>query len=366
MVHDAELEELGLYFPGAPFAAERLALLRYLLDQGASTADLVDYREELPGLALVLALRLTEALTLDELVAQSGVEPDMVLRIIRAAGFPAPGAGERVLSPDLVHLCRLVPSAADIFGEDAIFQFVRVMGSTTGRLADALVSSFLANVEPLVRDEDPVGLEVAKANTLAASLFPQVVDGLDVLLRQHLVALRRSPSPDGEDGIEVRALGVGFVDLVDSTGIALAVPMGELGTLLTEFENVTADAVVTAGGRVVKLIGDEVLYTAPDPVTACLIALQLTDLMAAHPRLPHVRAGVAFGEVMLRDGDVFGPVVNLAARAAKAGAPGDVVVESGLADTAGIPSEPLGNLEVRGIGPVGLSRLTGRPVPVVT
>jgi len=42
------------------------------------------------------------------------------------------------------------------------------------------------------------------------------------------------------------------------------------------------------------------------------------------------------------------------------------VVESGLADTAGIPSEPLGILEVRGIGPVGLCRLTGRPAPVGT
>ena len=363
MVTNAELEQVGLYFPGGPFAEERLGLLHYLVGHGATVADLVAFREELPGLAAVLALRPTGALTLDELVERSGVDADIALGIIQAAGFPTPGTDDRVLSPELVEFCRVVPSAIDLFGEDAIFQVVRVMGSTSARLADALVSSFLANVEPTVRNEDPVGLEIARANTLATSLMPQVVAGFDALLRQHLVALRRSPSPDSDGGVETRALGVGFVDLVDSTGLALAVTMGELGILLTEFENLTADVVVAAGGRVVKLIGDEVLYTAPDPATECEIALELAELMRHHPRLPVVRAGVAFGEVMLRDGDVFGPVVNLAARAAKVGGPGEVVVESELADASGFESEPLGVLDIRGFGTVGLARLIPRSTP---
>ncbi len=357
MATDAELEQIGLYVPGGPFAEERLGLLHYLVGQGATVADLVAFREELPGLAAVLALRPNGALTLDELVERSGVDAGTALRIIQAAGFPVPGTDDRVLSPELVEFCRVVPSAIDLFGEDAIFQVVRVMGSTSARLADALVSSFLANVEPTVRNEDPVGLKIARANTLATSLMPQVVAGFDALLRQHLVALRRSPSPDSDGGVETRALGVGFVDLVDSTGLALGVTMGELGILLTEFENLTADVVVAAGGRVVKLIGDEVLYTAPDPATACEIAVDLAELMRHHPRLPVVRAGVAFGEVMLRDGDVFGPVVNLAARAAKVGGPGEVVVESELADASGFESEPLGVLDIRGFGSVGLARL---------
>jgi adenylate cyclase len=361
VVTDAELEQVGLYFPGGPFAEERLGLLRYLVDRGATLADLVAFREELPGLAAVLALRPTGALTLEELVERSGVDTDMAVGIIQAAGFPAPVAGDRVFSPELVEFCRVVPSAIDLFGEDAIFQVVRVMGSTSARLADALVSSFLANVEPTVRNDDPVGLEIARANTLAVSLMPQVVTGFDALLRQHLVALRRSATPDSGGGVETRELGVGFVDLVDSTGLALAVTMGELGVLLTEFENLTADIVVAAGGRVVKLIGDEVLYTAPDRTTTCEIALELAEVMRHHLRLPMVRAGVAYGEVMLRDGDVFGPVVNLAARAAKVGGPGQVVVQSELADASGFESEPLGVLDIRGFGSVGLARLIPRP-----
>ena len=290
MATDAELEQAGLHFPGGPYADERLELLHYLLGLGATVDDLVAYREELPGLAMVLAVRLTRPLTLDELVERSGVDADTTLRIIRAAGFPPPASGERSLSPDLVAFLRMLPAAVDLFGEDAIFQTVRVMGSTAARLADSLVSSFLANVQPAFRDEDPVGLRVARANTLATDLLPQVVSGFDAMLRQHLVALRRTASPGTGGGVETREMGVGFVDLVDSTGLALAVTMVELGVLLTEFENLTADVVVAAGGRVVKLIGDEVLYTAPDPASVCAIALEVAEV-DVRPPAPAERTG---------------------------------------------------------------------------
>ena len=65
----------------------------------------------------------------------------------------------------------------------------------------------------------------------------------------------------------------------------------------------------------VKLIGDEILYTAPDATSACAIALDLADTFRDHPIVPPVRVGLAGGQVMLLDGDVFGPVVNLADRA---------------------------------------------------
>ena len=73
-----------------------------------------------------------------------------------------------------------------------------------------------------------------------------------------------------------------------------------------------------------KLIGDEILYTAGDERSACSIALGLVATFAEHPRVPARCAGLAAGDVMLRDGDVFGPVVNLAARAAKVAGPGEV------------------------------------------
>ena len=66
------------------------------------------------------------------------------------------------------------------------------MGSAMARLADAIVSAFLVNVEPGVRDEDPVGLGVARANAEAVKLMPTVNATLDILLRQHVIAARRT------------------------------------------------------------------------------------------------------------------------------------------------------------------------------
>ena len=69
------------------------------MDQGASIDDLVAYREELPGLAMVLSLGLHQALTFDELVGTyseavralvAGGVPGIITtaRVARAAGFP--------------------------------------------------------------------------------------------------------------------------------------------------------------------------------------------------------------------------------------------------------------------------------------
>jgi adenylate cyclase len=99
---------------------------------------------------------------------------------------------------------------------------------------------------------------------------------------------------------------------------------------------------------VVTLIGDEVLYTASDAVAACTIALKLAATFTDHPVVPTVRAGVAGGDVLLRDGDVFGPVVNLAARDVKIAAAGEVVPPKALAAAAGIEAEPLGRHQLKG------------------
>src|SRR2546429_7885402 len=109
---------------------------------------------------------------------------------------------------------------------------------------------------------------------------------------------------------------------------------------LTDLEHISSEPVTGGGGRMVKLIGDEVLYTAADEHGACRIALRLAATFSEHPVLPPVRAGLASGEVLLRDGDVFGPVVNLAARAVKIAGAGEVVTSAAVAKAAGISSTP--------------------------
>src|SRR4051812_5532439 len=300
-------------------------------------------------------------MTLAEAVERSGVPQAKILQLRRAAGFPAAAPDERVFAAAFVDLAAGLAAVERLFGEHAVMQLVRVMGAAMSRVANAIVSAFLVNVEPAARAEDPVGLAVARANADAVAMLPFVSSALDTLLRQHILAARRTILGDAIDpGYETQRLAVGFVDLVGSTALAQRLSTRELGAVLTEFENEAADAVTSAGGRVVKLIGDEILYTAPDEHAACAIALQLGRRFADHPRVPPTRAGVASGDVLLRDGDVFGPVVNLAARAVKLAEPGELVAADDVLATADLAGEPVDLPDLKGFDvAVSLRRVSG-------
>jgi adenylate cyclase len=352
LVDAGEFESLGLYDPTDEHAALRLELLRYLVDLGASADDLIVYRDTLPGLPAVLAIRGGPLLTVEEVGQRSGLAVEEVRRLVRAAGFPDPQPGARVLTEGLAAIAANATAVADVFGEEVQYQLLRVMGYAMARVADAVLSAFLVNVEPAARREDPVGLGVARANVEAASLLPLVAPALDLLFRQHLLAAQRTVLADADAdlvGYETQRLVVGFVDLVGSTELGEQLSLPELGAVLRTFEQLAADTITAGGGRVVKLIGDEILYTSPDAGPACSVALDLSEACDLHPLIPAVRGGLASGKVMMRDGDVFGPVVNLAARAVKAAQPGEVLVTADLADAAGLRTESRGLRRLKGV-----------------
>jgi adenylate cyclase len=161
----------------------------------------------------------------------------------------------------------------------------------------------------------------------------------------------------------VRQLAVGFLDLVDSTGLAQQLPFSELGAVMSAFERDTSDAVVRHGGRVIKLIGDEIMFATADASSACAAAVEMCAAMADHPVLRGLHGGIAAGAVLVREGDCFGPVVNLAARLTKRAGANEVVVDQTVAsaldhDGGPLRAEPLGEVTVAGLAePVAVSRV---------
>ena len=98
------------------------------------------------------------------------------------------------------------------------------------------------------------------------------------------------------------------------------------------FEDEMTRTVVDHGGRVIKTIGDEILFVADDPRAAAEVALLVTERGADEDdRFPQVRAGIAYGDVVSRLGDVFGPTVNIASRLTSVARPGTVLVDRGPA-----------------------------------
>jgi adenylate cyclase len=78
-------------------------------------------------------------------------------------------------------------------------------------------------------------------------------------------------------------------------------------------------------------LGDEVMFLADDPVGGSAIGLMLLDAIGVDQELPDVRIGMAWGHVLRRFGDVYGPVVNIASRLTSAAKPGTVLVDRELA-----------------------------------
>ncbi|MGZ4689793.1 MAG: adenylate/guanylate cyclase domain-containing protein [Acidimicrobiia bacterium] len=325
-----ELAAAGLYDPDDELASERLALIDYLLGLGATIEELVDAYPDLPQVASTRALLgAGERFTQAEAATRAGVPLETCARIWRATGFPDPGPEARVYTDEDVETLRTFQAGAELLGEDVVLQVARVIGSSMARVADAAIAAFIVNVAAPSLEDDPGGLSLARANTEAIMLLRQAAVAMDVIFRRHVEVLQR---PLNEGDQRTQRLTVGFADLVDSTSLARQLSIKELGTVLAEFDELVSDVVIDGGGRVVKLIGDEVMYVVPDPLAGCEIALTLAERLSDHPRLPQARGGLAVGAVLSRDGDYFGSVVNLASRVVRLAAPGTVLTSGELTE----------------------------------
>jgi adenylate cyclase len=166
---------------------------------------------------------------------------------------------------------------------------------------------------------------------MASALLPVIERLQSYVWRRHLAAAanRVLLAPPGEES--AATMTVGFADIVGYTSVARHSGIEGLADLLETFEEDTSEAVVSNHGRVVKTVGDEVLFVTDRPRDAAEIALRLTGPGRAAQGLPALRVGMATGRVLSRFGDVYGPVVNLAARLTALAKPGAALVDAELA-----------------------------------
>jgi adenylate cyclase len=157
--------------------------------------------------------------------------------------------------------------------------------------------------------------------------FPKI---LDYVWRRHLqVAARREAAREASDGDRDTKV-VGFADLVGFTALSQQVDEHILASVVDRFESIAYDTVVTLGGRVVKMIGDEVMFVVDDIPSAVEIALTLSEAYSEDDQLSEVRVGMASGPVLEREADYYGPTVNLASRIVNIAFPGTVVVSDDI------------------------------------
>ncbi len=232
----------------------------------------------------------------------------------RALGFPNFPPDVPAFTKEDIEAAKMALSRSDArMGFDAFVDLTRVASVGLNRLATAETDYFMEALTTL-REKGADDADVAGA---LAELIDW--DGLAMLVAYaHRVLLRaalwRRLARGDAPRSETREMAVGFIDLIGYTALSQKLTRDELHDLLDRFEGLAYDIVAEHGGRFVKSIGDEVMFVSTDPVVAADIALSLVAATVADDLIPPARAGVAFGPVLTRDGDYYGPIVNLASR----------------------------------------------------
>lgn len=155
-------------------------------------------------------------------------------------------------------------------------------------------------------------------------------------------------------------MAVGFVDLVGFTRLSASTDPQGVGAVLTAFEDLASTAAEAADGVLLaKTIGDAVMFVGASPDEVAGVLLQTVDEQPGELADVDRRAGMAFGDVLVREGDYVGTTVNTAARLTDLARPGSLVVSTEAADalSAGWATSRLPPRRLKGLG-------TSRPVRV--
>jgi serine/threonine protein kinase/class 3 adenylate cyclase len=106
--------------------------------------------------------------------------------------------------------------------------------------------------------------------------------------------------------------------------------------LLHRHDNLVTTAVTEFHGVVVKTIGDSVMAEFPNPVLAVRAAVAIQQRLfdqnkrAVENERLRIRTGIHYGIGFRRGNDLFGDVINLAARITKHGGPGQILISSAV------------------------------------
>lgn len=310
-------------------------------------------------------------LTADDVAVASGFSIEQIRQLWRALGFPDAGTMAAFTDADLRALAiigRVMDSGA--LDEETVMRMTRAAGQTVARLADWEVTTMTHRVEEIEAGPDATGSRLITGERLMAEVGPAFEELLLYTWRRHLHAAVQRVEALGASHQDLHAteLTIGFADLVGFSAYSNELSQAEIGTLVEEFESRCLDAVAGRRGRVIKTLGDSVLFVCERPDRAYDVASEILLQIHDAGDLPDVRIGLATGPVVMRMGDVFGPAVNLAARMTSVARRNRVITDQRTADllprdefeTRVLPPRPL-----RGFGevaPVAVRRRS-RPSP---
>jgi adenylate cyclase len=293
-----------------------------------------------------------------EVAESTGATIEQTQRLWRALGFPDRGAERAFTQADSDAVSTLLGLVADgSIDFDMAVNLTRAVGQTMARLADWQVATLAQRVQEVEAGDDATGSRATAALQMVDTLRGPFEDLLIYVWRRHLAAAVGRVEALGatEEDLQTSQVTVGFADIVSFTALTNQLGHGRIGDLVEIFESRCADVVASRNGRVIKSIGDAVLFVNEDPIRAYDTAEGIIAVVGRDPRMPDVRVGLSTGAVVMRLGDVFGRPVNMASRLTAVARRNRIIVDQATAallpedqfEARALPERP-----VRGFGVV--------------
>ena len=143
-------------------------------------------------------------------------------------------------------------------------------------------------------------------------------------IEKFLTGVERQPAPDRQLSTVL------FTDIVDSTANAERLGDRRWREVIDFHDNLSAELLTAHLGHLVKTTGDGVVATFDGPGRAIRAAFALQDELDKVDL--KIRSGIHTGEIEVRNNDVGGIAVHLAARIMAKAGPDEVMVSSTVKD----------------------------------
>ena len=288
-----------------------------------------------------------------EVAERAGVPIDRAERLWRSLGFAGVSDDEVVFGDaDVEALSTIAGIVGDgVVSERSEAALARSLGQAMARLAEWQTTVLVSH-----NDDESLPQSQEETVQLATDLVPVLEKLQGYIWRRHLITAAGRMLPVAADDPMSDTTVAGFADIVGFTKMSRSMSETELAELVELFEATTAGIIAEHDGRVVKTIGDEVMFSVRDPAEAAGIAVDLMRWVDDQEDFPKLRIGMAHGQVISWLGDIYGPIVNVASRLTSVARPGSTLVDRGLA--AELTDDPAFSLrKVRRVSVRGYSSL---------
>ncbi len=292
----------------------------------------------------------------EDVAEMSGIDPTVARALWLSLGFPL--GGERQFSDADLGALAAAREFFDLPEElPLLLNQTRALSAATARLAETMTDRLLDGIRVATEEDVPqeeIALELTRV--LRMDSLNELV--LHMFRRQMVSVFGRRLGLAQSGSVSEVTTTVGFADLAGFTRMSHRLSSEELAQFLDEFESITIDTVAEFGGRVIKTIGDEIMFVADDTSAAVEIGLRLIEVVGGSSGLAALRVGLARGSVVVRRGDYFGDAVNKAARLTSFAYPDSVLASNSVkeATAESFAWRSLGRVSLKDLGPTRIWR----------